>query len=70
MVHIFSTPPFYTKYVKQVTPHDPPALYLQDNSKLWPYFERALGAIDGSHIHLATPLFLHESCQNRKGFLF
>jgi hypothetical protein len=69
MVHIFSTPPFYTKYLKQVTPHDPPASHLQDNPKLWPYFERALGAIDGSHIHLAAPSFLHESCRNRKGFL-
>jgi hypothetical protein len=69
MIHIFSTPPFYTNYVKQVTPYDPPASYLQENPKLWPYFQRALGAIDGSHIHLAAPSFLHDSCRNRKGFL-
>jgi len=39
-----------------------------ENPKLWPYFSRALGAIDGSHIHLAAPSFLHNACRNRKGF--
>lgn len=69
MVHIFSTPPFYANYIKQITPHDPPASYLRQNTKFWPYFEHVLGAIDGSHIHLSAPSFLHDSCRNRKGFL-
>lgn len=69
ITHIFASAPFYTKYVKQVTPNDPPSSYLQNNPKLWPYFHRALGAIDGSHIHLATPSYLHTACRNRKGFL-
>jgi hypothetical protein len=32
------------------------------------FLMRALGAIDGSHIHLAAPSFLHNACRNRKGF--
>jgi hypothetical protein len=68
MVKIFATAPFYTKYVKQITPNDFPSPYIRENPKLWPYFNRALGAIDGSHIHLAAPSSLHNACQNRKGF--
>jgi hypothetical protein len=69
MIQIFSSAPFYTEYVKQVTANDPPSPSIHDNPKLWPYFQRALGAIDGSHIHLAAPSYLHNACHNRKGFL-
>jgi len=61
MVKIFATAPFYTKYVKQITPNDFPSPYIRENPKLWPYFNRALGAIDGSHIHLAAPSSLHKT---------
>jgi hypothetical protein len=69
MVHIFSSPPFYPKYVYQPTASDPPPSYLRDNSKLWPFFKGCLGAIDGSHIHLACPSSMRAACCNRKGFL-
>ena len=69
MTHIFSSPPFYTTYVFQPTATDPPSPYLQQNPKFWPFFQGAIGAIDGSHIHLACPSSMRVACRNRKGFL-
>ncbi|KXN87708.1 hypothetical protein AN958_08184, partial [Leucoagaricus sp. SymC.cos] len=65
MLYAFTFPPFYTKYVKLSSLTDPPPTELKNNSKLWPYFKHCLGAIDGSHIHLAIaslPDSLQESC--------
>jgi len=67
MVHVFSSPPFYTKYVHQPTPSLSP--YIRDNPKLWPFLKGAVGAIDGSHIHLNCPSSMRVACRNRKGFL-
>src|SRR5438128_10255448 len=68
MVGIFSSPPFYTKYVqfptREVIPEN-----IQHNPKFWPYFRNAIGAIDGSHIPIAPPAHLHGKYCNRKGFL-
>lgn len=69
MVDIFSSSPFYTTYVKQPTTADRPGDFFRGNGKLWPYFSHALGAIDGSHIHIAPPLWRQMSFRNRKGFL-
>lgn len=55
MAFVFSKAPFYTKYVHQPTAHDPPPPYIRDNGKFWPFFKGAVGAIDGSHIHLSAP---------------
>ncbi|KIL60657.1 hypothetical protein M378DRAFT_40911, partial [Amanita muscaria Koide BX008] len=51
MTQIFSAPPFYTSYVKQPNTANPPSHFFRNNYKLWPWFQHALGAIDGSHIH-------------------
>jgi hypothetical protein len=69
MTSIFASNPFYIQYVKQITPNDPSSPTLFNNPKLWPFFAKALGAIDGSHIHLATPAWYREACRNRKGFI-
>lgn len=68
MVGIFSSPPFYTKYVQfptgEVIPEN-----IRRNPKFWPYFRNAIGAIDGSHIPIAPPAHLRGKYRNRKGFL-
>ena len=68
MVGIFSSPPFYTKYVQFPTGE----VILENircNPKFWPYFRNAIGAIDGSHIPIAPPAHLRGKYRNRKGFL-
>ena len=68
MVDAFSFPPFYTKYVKQPTADDPLSSFFKDDSKMWPFFRHALGAIDGSHIPFYPPASEREIYRNRKGF--
>jgi len=55
MVHIFSSPPFYTSYITQPVSYNSSSYPLSGNPKLWPFFKHALGAIDGSHIHFTAP---------------
>ena len=50
MTIIFSSQPFYGQYVRCSNPNDPVSPRICDNSKLWPFFQGCLGAIDGSHI--------------------
>ena len=69
MVEIFSSQPFYTKYICQPTSYDHSSHPLYHNKKLWPFFHHALGAIDGSHIHFSPPVFYQAAYRNRKGFL-
>lgn len=68
MVHIFSSQPFYTNYISQPTSYEPSSHPLHNNPKFWPFFQYALGAIDGSHIHFAPPVFKQAVYRNRKGF--
>ena len=69
MVKAFSSPPFYTTYVKLPTANDPCPPEIRHNPKFWPFFKDALGALDGSHIHIAPPASLRWWYRNRKGFL-
>ncbi|KAE9388329.1 hypothetical protein BT96DRAFT_776551, partial [Gymnopus androsaceus JB14] len=50
MCDALSSPAFYNEYVRLPSTEDPPARYLENNPKLWPYFKNCLGAMDGSHI--------------------
>lgn len=68
MLVIFSSPPFYTMYVRLPTADDPIPPQIYNNPKFWPYFKDAIGAIDGSHIHSAPPAVERPLCRNRKGF--
>jgi DDE superfamily endonuclease len=68
MLTIFSSPPFYTRYVRLPTAQDPIPLEIRNNPKFWPFLKDALGAIDGSHIHSAPPAFERPLHRNRKGF--
>ncbi|KAF8876767.1 hypothetical protein BD779DRAFT_1417150, partial [Infundibulicybe gibba] len=66
MIIIFSSNPFYSKYVHLPKPGDSAPSQLHDNPKYWPYFKDALGAIDGSHIHCAPPSSKRSLFRNRK----
>ena len=55
MVIIFSSPPFYTNHISLPTGAEPISPQICNNPKFWPYFENAIGAIDGSHIPCAPP---------------
>jgi hypothetical protein len=69
MVHIFSSHPFYTDNVHLPTATDPISSRIRNNTKFWPYFKNALGALDGSHIHCAPPASERPFHRNRKGFV-
>jgi hypothetical protein len=56
MIIIFSSQPFYNRYVQRSTADDPVSPKIYENGKLWPFFRGCLGAIDGSHIHISPPL--------------
>ena len=60
MVDIFSSPTFYTNYMKLPTADDPVSKEIQQNPKFWPYFKDALGAINGSHIKFSAPASLQD----------
>jgi len=69
MLHIFSSPPFYTKYVHLPTADDPVPSHIHNNPKFWPFFKDTLGALDGSHIHSSPPASERAFSRNRKGFI-
>ena len=69
MLFIFSSYPFYTKYVRLPTADDAVPPEIRQNSKFWPYFKDVLGALDGSHIHSSPPANDRASYRNRKGFM-
>jgi len=74
MTIIFSSQPFYGQYVQGSTPNNPVSPRICDNSKLWPFFQGCLGAIDGSHIPLSPPTALSycppKSLSESKGLSF
>jgi len=64
MLDIFSSPPFYTKYVHLPSETDPipPHIYL--NPRFHPFFEFADGAVDCSQINSAPSLDERETSRN------
>ena len=51
MLVIFSSPPLYTNFIRLPKVGDPIPDNILDDPKLFPFFEDALGAIDGSHLN-------------------
>ena len=50
MLLTFSSSPLgYTDFVHLPRVNDPPSPYINDNPKFHPFFENAIGAMDGSH---------------------
>jgi hypothetical protein len=69
MCMAFSSQTFYTKYVKLPSTLDPPPQYLHCSQKLWPFFEKCLGAIDGSHVAASPSAKDWANTRDRKGSL-
>ena len=69
IVLALSSPPFYTDEVR--LPHDtdpvPPQICM--NPKLFPFFQDAIGAIDGTHITCSPSVQEQAAARNRKGLL-
>ena len=54
MLVIFSSPPLYTNFIRLLKVGDPIPDYILDDPKSFPFFEDALGAINGSHFNAFT----------------
>ena len=68
MTIIFSSPTFYNKYIKLPGADMPIPDQIRHNPKFQPFHD-ALGAIDGSHIHIAPPAAKTAIHHNHKGFV-
>ena len=68
MLFAFSSPGIYTKYVQ--LPHEDEAVHslIRDNPKYYPFFQDAIGAIDGTHIACTPAAAERDATRNRKGF--
>ena len=69
MLNIFSSNPFYSHFVSLPDADTPLSSEIRNNNKFWPYFKKALGALDGSHFASSPPSYLRDACRNRKGFV-
>ncbi|KAF8478129.1 hypothetical protein DFH94DRAFT_634095 [Russula ochroleuca] len=63
------SPPFYTNHVCLPKANQPTPSFILDNLKFFPFFEGALGAIDGTHINCSLSALEQDGCRNRKGGL-
>lgn len=69
MLNKLSSPPFYTLYVQLPTADSPIPDFILHNPKFFPFFEGALGAVDGTHIHCMPSAKERDLAWNRKGFM-
>jgi len=59
--------PFYTTYITLPNEDAAPDGYITDNPKFFPFFQDALGALDGTHISAWPPSSIRARFRNRKG---
>ena len=69
MLRILSSELFYTAYVNLPNMDTPPSWKIYLNPTMWPFFECALGVLDGTHILCSPLLYNQSSYQNWKGFM-
>ncbi|KAF8432015.1 hypothetical protein L210DRAFT_3325453, partial [Boletus edulis BED1] len=62
----FSLPTIHQKYVQLPCMGDPMPNAIIEDPHFWPYFEDAIGAIDGTHIPCTPSAEECEMTQNRK----
>ena len=61
--------PFYTAHVQLPDADSPIPPEIQNSHKFYPFFDGALGAIDGTHIRCTPSAADHDGARNRKGVL-
>ncbi|KAG2335405.1 hypothetical protein BDR05DRAFT_851402, partial [Suillus weaverae] len=67
VLNAFASPPIYQLYVWLPGADDPtPLPEILQNSKYYPYFTDAIGAIDGTHITCHPDSEGHDAARNRK----
>jgi len=59
-----SLPPFYTKYIYLPSDTTPVPDEIQKNPKFYPFFDGAIGAIDGTHINCCPSAAERQSAWN------
>ena len=67
MLVFFSSAPFYNEYVHLPPVGVPTPPEIQNNPKFYPFFEDALGTIDGTHINCSAMAEMHQAAGDRKG---
>jgi hypothetical protein len=69
ILQALATPPFYTACVLLPKSNSPTPPKIQESPKFYPFFEGALGAIDGTHIRCTSSAADRDASRNRKGML-
>lgn len=68
VLYILSSSPFYGKYVCLPLATSSIPTEIQSNPKFFPFFEGAIGAVDGTHIACCPSAPEHDLSRNRKGW--
>ncbi|KIK23930.1 hypothetical protein PISMIDRAFT_48634, partial [Pisolithus microcarpus 441] len=65
MLFIFSDQPFYSTHV-QFLDNESVHPKIRHNPKFWPYFQNAIGAVNGCHIPISPPAIICLNYHNHK----
>ncbi|KIK11732.1 hypothetical protein PISMIDRAFT_78933, partial [Pisolithus microcarpus 441] len=65
LLSIFSSSPFYSAYV-HMPDTDEVQPEIRENTRFWPFFQHAIGALDGSHIHAVPAANNRAAYRNHK----
>ncbi|KAJ7196952.1 hypothetical protein GGX14DRAFT_303302, partial [Mycena pura] len=66
VLHAIVSPPFYNHYVRLPSAGDPVPRPIRNNPKLFPFFEDAIGSMDGTHINCSPSAEDRQASRNRK----
>ena len=69
MLYTFASDPFYSDFVHQPRNTDPHSAYIFGNPKFHPFFENAIGAMDGTHFISSGSAEERALARNRKGLI-
>jgi hypothetical protein len=67
VLHAISSGPFYQKYVHLPAATDPIPEFIRTQPRFFPFFQGAIGAIDGTHFNCCPSAAERHAARNRKG---
>lgn len=67
VLQLLSSGQFYQCYVQLPSENDPSPDFIRKNPKFWPFFQHAIGAMDGTHINACPSSADRHAARNRKG---